>query len=246
MSRMPLRPPMLNPESIEEHARFVPGTCTSGAIISENCKAADCPEHGLFPSAHAVAKGIAFSVSPQVDSGFASLERQTQMRGWRDSRGMPVTQWPQQLLPSATVIIVETFGVYTVTDWNILVHQRRDNGYWGFVGGRQEIGESIQECAMREAREETGLDVHLCHLTSIDSHPEHGSVVCYPDGNIVQYTNMTFLAIPKGGTLQCSHESFVVTWCRMNELPKPFLPSHMWRMQQVRSYGTSLELRYIR
>lgn len=257
MPRMPLRPPILNPEhlltegayeftalpkapltaqnieAVTKGVRFKPGTCTSGALVGDNCKAADCPEHGLFSS-------------PHLGAGFVSLERQTQMRAWKDSRGMPVTQWPQQLLPSATVIIVENIENYQMHQWKMLIHQRADNGFWGFVGGRQEIGESIQECAVREAKEETGLDVELEYLTSIDSHPEYGSIVCYPDGNAIQYTNMTFVARAISGVLRCSEESTGLQWCVPDNLCHPFLPSHAWRLQQARSMNTALELRFIR
>jgi 8-oxo-dGTP diphosphatase len=34
-------------------------------------------------------------------------------------------------------------------------------GYWSFPGGKTEAGELAQACAIRELREETGLDVEL-------------------------------------------------------------------------------------
>ena len=41
----------------------------------------------------------------------------------------------------------------------LLVHQK--NGYWSFPKGHMEAGETEQETAMREIREETGLDLKL-------------------------------------------------------------------------------------
>ena len=35
-----------------------------------------------------------------------------------------------------------------------------NEGKWIGVGGRREPGETIDECAIRETKEETGLDVH--------------------------------------------------------------------------------------
>ena len=34
-------------------------------------------------------------------------------------------------------------------------------GYWEFPGGKREEGESLEDCALREAKEETGLGVTI-------------------------------------------------------------------------------------
>ncbi len=36
--------------------------------------------------------------------------------------------------------------------------QGADAGKWGFVGGQLELGETVLECAVRELREETGIE----------------------------------------------------------------------------------------
>ena len=44
-----------------------------------------------------------------------------------------------------------------------LISQRKANdhfgGYWEFPGGKREEHETLEECAVREAREEVGLDI---------------------------------------------------------------------------------------
>ena len=155
--------------------------------------------------------------------------RQTQLETFRDSLGQPVRQWPKVLLPSATVIVVEALDTFP---WVVLVHQRTDNQHWGFVGGRQEIGESIQDCAIRECEEESGYHVHLHRLTSLDSDPMHGAIVQYQDGPF-QYTNLTFVATVLNGTLQISQESLAVSWASIHNLPQPFLATHLWRLHQA-------------
>lgn len=51
----------------------------------------------------------------------------------------------------------------------LLVHQVHRRGEdWGYVGGGLEPGESIEECVVREAREECGLRVRLKRLLCID------------------------------------------------------------------------------
>jgi 8-oxo-dGTP diphosphatase len=37
----------------------------------------------------------------------------------------------------------------------------QDNGYWSLPGGMREVGEMLEQTAVREAREETGFDVAL-------------------------------------------------------------------------------------
>lgn len=152
---------------------------------------------------------------------------------FRDSRGLPVACWPQMLLPSATVIIVWPDAYESDAPWEVVCHKRSDNGYWAFPGGRQEIGESILACAVREALEETGLVIKGLVLQSVDSDPEQCAIVVYPDGNTVQYCNLTFTCYPTMGDLCMSPESTQLRWCRTDHLPEPFLPSHRWRIEQA-------------
>lgn len=155
--------------------------------------------------------------------------RQTQLATFRDSLGHPVRIWPKVLLPSTTVIVVEDLYAFP---WNVLVHQRADNQHWGFPGGAQEVGESIQDCAIRECEEESGYLVHLYRLTSVDSDPMHGAIVQYQDGP-AQYTNLTFVATVLSGTLRVSRESLAVRWASIHDLPAPFLDAHLWRLHQA-------------
>lgn len=46
-------------------------------------------------------------------------------------------------------------------DGKVLVETRTDNGVHAFPGGCQELDETIEQTALREAKEETGLDVHI-------------------------------------------------------------------------------------
>src|SRR3990167_9065612 len=140
-----------------------------------------------------------------------------------DSCGKPVSCWPSKLLPSTCVLVTRV----TRHAQQLLCHLRSDNVCWGFLGGAQHIGESIEDCAIREVEEESGLHVTLTHLLCVDSDPRHGSINVYPDGHIVQYTCVSFAAevlptSPK--TLRCSPESLALRWCRLDQLPSPFLP----------------------
>ena len=46
-----------------------------------------------------------------------------------------------------------------IKDDKILFQRRTDNGKWGLVGGLVEMNETYEQAALREIREETGLEV---------------------------------------------------------------------------------------
>jgi dATP pyrophosphohydrolase len=63
-------------------------------------------------------------------------------------------------LPVSTLIVIHT------TDLRVLLLERADHpGYWQSVTGSQDPGETLCETAIREVREETGLDASAYTLT---------------------------------------------------------------------------------
>jgi ADP-ribose pyrophosphatase YjhB (NUDIX family) len=57
-----------------------------------------------------------------------------------------------------TLIITATRVVLHDDAGRLLLIRRADNGYWSVPAGTMELGESIADCAVRELKEETGLD----------------------------------------------------------------------------------------
>ena len=58
-------------------------------------------------------------------------------------------------------IILNCAGALIIRDNKILFQRRTDNGKWGLIGGLLEMNETYEEAALREIREETGLEVRL-------------------------------------------------------------------------------------
>ena len=65
-----------------------------------------------------------------------------------DSQGNPV----EVTIASGPVII---------KDGKVLLDKHGDDDFWKFPGGRQRDGESMKETAIREAKEELGIDITL-------------------------------------------------------------------------------------
>lgn len=68
-----------------------------------------------------------------------------------------------------------------------------------------ELGESLPLCAIREVREETGLDIEITGLVGTYTDPRH--VIAYSDGEVRQQFNICFTGRIVGGTLTGSDES---------------------------------------
>ena len=55
----------------------------------------------------------------------------------------------------------------------MLVINRTDNGNWALPGGALDLGESLVQTAVREVKEETGIDCEITGLVGIYTDPRH-------------------------------------------------------------------------
>ncbi len=88
------------------------------------------------------------------------------------------------IYPAARIIIENEQGEY-------LFIERMDNGSLGIPAGGMEEGESIEECIIREVREETGLIIEEAQVIGISTKPEL-ELVKYPNGDKTQYFTIEF------------------------------------------------------
>ncbi|HEX6508919.1 MAG TPA: NUDIX hydrolase [Chloroflexota bacterium] len=75
-------------------------------------------------------------------------------------------------------------------------HERSGESYWVLPGGSVEPGEDVQEAAMREAHEETGLRIALERLLFIDG-PRRAADVT------IKQPRFTYLGRVLAGELHC-------------------------------------------
>lgn len=62
--------------------------------------------------------------------------------------------------------------IIELPDGIVLIERRNEPHGWAIPGGFVDYGESIEAAAVREAREETGLDVELVELFYVYSRPD--------------------------------------------------------------------------
>ncbi|WP_330271192.1 NUDIX domain-containing protein [Lentzea sp. NBC_00516] len=98
----------------------------------------------------------------------------------------------------------------------ILMIRRTDNDKYAIPGGQQEVGETLSQTAVREVKEETGIDIEVTGLIGLYSNPGH--VIAYDDGEIRQEFSICFKASAKGGSLSTSDESKEVQWVEPEDL----------------------------
>lgn len=114
----------------------------------------------------------------------------------------------------------------------LLLQRRTDNGNWCLPGGSMEIGETAEESIVREVKEETGYDAEVKRLTGIYSDPEL-TTISYPNGDVAAYVSLTFECRVLGGEPMLSDETSEVGWFSARELPQPFQPGHVIRVQDA-------------
>ena len=122
-------------------------------------------------------------------------------------------------MPGLAVIVA------IIDDGKILLTKRDDFEVWCLPGGSVEDGESLAEGAVREAKEETGLDVELTRLVGIYSRMGGGM----HDVHAVLYA-----AKPVGGELRTQpQETIEVAYFPFDELPTELLFGHKKRIHDA-------------
>jgi 8-oxo-dGTP pyrophosphatase MutT (NUDIX family) len=117
------------------------------------------------------------------------------------------------LLPSVSVLPVDRAGRL------LLVQHAAHNDGWGVLGGAVEVGESPAEAAVRETREEIGVDVRLVRLLDVLGGPDYQ--VSYPNGDRTAYVTAVYEAAIIGGSPAVSDDELTdVAWFAPEQLPR--------------------------
>lgn len=123
-------------------------------------------------------------------------------------------------MPKATF----TVGAFTLIfdDKNrILLCHRRDYDFWNLPGGGLEKGEAPWDGAVREVKEETGLDVEIKDLVHVSNHPKKNDIV------------FLFTCKVVGGEITLNDEADKIEYFALEKIPHNTSPRHVLRIKDV-------------
>ena len=107
-------------------------------------------------------------------------------------------------------------GVVVWRDGKVLLVKRGQaprRGHWSIPGGGQELGETLQEAACREVKEETGINIEVMGLIDVVD-----SIRQDDDGRVqFHYSLIDYAAIWKSGDLRAGDDAAECRWVDLDE-----------------------------
>lgn len=125
------------------------------------------------------------------------------------------------------VINLTGVDVLIINENNEVLLQRRCTFpyKWGLVGGITELGESLEDTAIRETKEETGLDIQ--DLTLFGTTSGAGSHIEFPNGDEVYFISMGYYTRTYSGELKIDNiETKELRFFNFEELPDNIPDTH--------------------
>ena len=109
---------------------------------------------------------------------------------------------------------------------------------WSIPGGAQELGETVEDTAHREIREETGLEIELLGLVEVVN-----SINRDDDERVLfHYTLIDFVAEWKGGNLVAGDDAADARWVPIKEIDdynlRPLTQDVILQADKLRKSGT--------
>ena len=132
-------------------------------------------------------------------------------------------QWIRSKVGHEKIILVFAGGCIRNVRGEVLLQRRADSKKWGFPGGAIELGETPQMAAIREVKEETGLDVEAGKLIGVYTDCN----MKYPNGDEAQSICLAYELSVTGGELQCDkRETLELQFFSLDDAPELFCGQH--------------------
>ena len=151
----------------------------------------------------------------------------------RDYLNDPTAPKANSIVPSVTAIVTNDVGEL------LLVH-KTDNNLWALPGGGMDPAESIAQAAVRETKEETGMDIEVTGIVGLYTNPRH--VIAYDDGEVPQQFSVCFTTRLLGGQISTSSETSEVEFVPLKRLDELEIHQSMrlridhWRENRTEPY----------
>ena len=123
------------------------------------------------------------------------------------------------LLPGATAVVINERA-------EVLLQLRRDTQTWAPPSGGVEPGETVAQCAIREVREEAGIEVLPEAIVAVLSGEEYN--VTYPNGDQMATVTTVFRCRPlqAGAPRVNDDESQEIRYFPLDALPENMFARH--------------------
>ena len=132
-------------------------------------------------------------------------------------------QWIRDKVGHEKIILTFAGGCIFNEKGEVLLQRRGDSNTWGFPGGAVEIGETPQQAAVREVKEETGLDVEVEKLLGVYTDLD----MIYPNGDQAQSIIIAYRLKVLSGEPSCDQvETLELKYFSKEDRPDLFTRSH--------------------
>lgn len=144
----------------------------------------------------------------------------------RDTRWISVIGWTRLDTPKVggCAIIFDEQG-------RVLLTRRADNGLWCVPGGHMDMDETIENTAIREVKEETGLNVAIEALSGM--YTVHYPAEMFPEKKPRAVFIVAFRCSILGGELTLNEEVTEFGWFNPQHLPDDIIPQHKIRISDA-------------